>query len=59
MHFRQNHFLLLTQISLKFVPRGSIDDKFALTQEMACCGTGVKPLPEAIMTRFTDAQIRH
>ena len=43
------------QISLKFVHRGSIDNKPALVQVMAWHWTGDKPLPEPMMTQFTDA----
>ena len=47
------------QLSLKFVPRSSIDNKPALVQVMAWCRTGDKPLPELMMTLFTDAYMRH
>ena len=45
-------------ISLKFVPRGSVDNKLALAQVMAWRRTGDKPLTEA-MIQFTDAYMRH
>ena len=47
------------QISLKLIPRSPIDNKSALVQVMACRRTGDKPLPEAMMTHFTDAYMRH
>ena len=47
------------QISLKFVPRSPIDNKPALVQVMAWRRTGDKPLPEPMMTQFTDAYMRH
>ena len=50
---------ILIQISLKFVPVGSIDDKTALVQVMAWRHTGDKPLPEAMLTQFTEAYMRH
>ena len=50
---------ILTQISLKFVPRSQIDNKSALVQVMAWCQTGNKPLPEPMMTQFTDAFMWH
>ena len=50
---------ILTQISLKFVPRSAIDNKPALVQVMACRQTGDKPLPETMLTQFTDAYMRH
>ena len=49
------------QISLKLVPRSPIDNKSALVRVMAWRGTGDKPLPEPMMTQFTDAymHMRH
>ena len=42
-------------ISLKFIPRSPIDNKPALVQVMAWRRTGDKPLPELMLTQFTDA----
>ena len=50
---------ILIQISLKFVPRGPINNKPALVQVMAWCRTGAKPLSEPMKTQFTDAYIWH
>ena len=50
---------LLIRISLKFVSRSPIDNKPALVQVMAWGRTGDKPLPESILTQFTDAYMRH
>ena len=47
------------QISLKLVPWSPIDNKSALVQVMAWRRTGDKPLPEPMMTQFTDAYMRH
>ena len=47
------------QISLKFVPRSSIDNKPVLIQVMAWRRTGDKPLPKTMMTQFIDAYMRH
>ena len=47
------------QISLKFVPRSPIDNKLALVQVMAWCWTGDKPLPEPMLTQFTDMYMWH
>ena len=47
------------QISMKFVPKGPIANKSALFQVMAWRRTGDKPLPEALMTQFIDAYMRH
>ena len=44
----------LIQISPKFLPKGPIYNKSALVQVMAWRQTGDKPLPEAMMTQFTD-----
>ena len=46
-------------ISLKFIPKGPIDYKLALVQVVAWHQTGEKPLPESMLTQFTDAYIRH
>ena len=45
------------KISLKFVPRSPIDNKPALVQVMAWYQRGDKPLPEPVLTQFTDAYI--
>ena len=47
------------QISLKFFPRSPIDYKPALVQVMAWRRRGDKPLPEPMLTQFTDAYMRH
>ena len=46
-------------ISPKFVPKGPIDYKSAMVQAMAWHRTGEKPLPKSMLTKFTDASIRH
>ena len=46
-------------ISLKFITQGPIDYKSALVQVKAWHRTGEKPLPESMLTQFTDAYIRH
>ena len=43
------------RISLKFVPRSPIDNKPVLLQVMAWRRTGDRPLPELMLTQFTDA----
>ena len=48
---------ILIQISLEFVPKGSIDNK-SLVQAMAWRRQGDKPLSEPMLTRFPDAYIR-
>ena len=50
---------ILIQIPLEYVPKSPIDNKPALVHVMAWCWTGDKPLPEPMMTQFTDAYMRH
>ena len=50
-------FNILIQISLKFVPECPIDNKPVLVQVMARRWTGDKPLPEPVLTQFTNAYI--
>ena len=57
--FMNEKFFFSIQISLKFVPKGLIDNKAALVQVMAWRRTGDKPLPEPILTQFTDVYMRH
>ena len=47
------------RISLKFIPRRPIDNTPALVQVMAWRRTGDKPLPEPMLTQFTDAYMWH
>ena len=47
------------RISLKFVYKGLIDDKWVLVQVMAWRRTGAKPLSEPMLTQFTDAYMWH
>ena len=46
-------------ISLKFILRRPIDNNTALVQAMAWRRTDDKPLPEPMLTQFTDAYMRH
>ena len=39
---------------MKFVPKGTIDNKSALVQVVACRLIGTKQLPEPMLTQFTD-----
>ena len=52
-------FCISIQISLKFVPKGPIDNIPALVQIMAWRRSGDKPLSELMLTQFTDAYMRH
>ena len=47
------------QISPNLVPRSLIDNKPVLVQVMAWRQMCDKPLPESMMTQFTDAYMRH
>ena len=53
----ENHRILV-EISLKFVPRGPIDNNPALIKRMAWRQIGSKPLSEPMLTRFIDAYMR-
>ena len=55
--FNESVWISIT-ISL-FIPKGPIDYKSALVQVVAWHRTGEKPLPESMLTQFTDAYIRH
>ena len=54
-------FCIFIQISLKFDPKGPIDNKSTLVQVMAWRQTGVKPLAELTLSsaQFTDAYMQH
>ena len=56
--FNESVWIPIT-ISLKFVPKGPIDYNSALVQVVAWHRIGEKPLPESMLTQFTDAYIRH
>ena len=45
---------IFIRISLKFVPKGPINNKSALVQIMAWCRSGDKPLSEPMMVYLTD-----
>ena len=46
--FLNENVWISIEISLKFVPKGPIDNKLALVQIMAWRRTGGKPLPEGM-----------
>ena len=48
-------YFLIKISSLKFGPNDPFDNISALVQIMAWHRTGDKPLPEAMMSQFTDA----
>ena len=51
-------FCILITISLKFVPKCPIANKWTLVQVMAWFRTGDKPLSEPMLTQFTDAYMQ-
>ena len=57
--FMNEKLCIFIRISLKFVPKGPIDNKSALVQVMACRLRGDKPLPEPMLTQFIDAYMWH
>ena len=57
--FLNEKFCTVIRISLEFVPKGPIDNKWALVQVMASRQTGDKPLSELMLTTFTDIFLRH
>ena len=52
-------FHILVEISLNLIPKDPIDKESLLVQVMVWHRTGAKPLPEAILTQFTDACMHH
>ena len=57
--FVNEKFRISIRISLKFVPKGPINNKLALIQVMVWRRTGDKPLFEPMLTHFTDVYMRH
>ena len=55
--FMNEKFFISIRISLKFVPRGAIDNRSALVQVMAWHPKGDKSLPEPMLTKFTDIYV--
>ena len=50
--------LYIDRISLKFVRKGPIGSDWVLVQVMAWRRIGNKPLPEPMLSQFTDAYMR-
>ena len=57
--FLKEKVRIAIHFSLKFVPKGPIDNKSALVQVMAWRQTGNKPLPELMLAQFTYTYMRH
>ena len=58
-NFLDEKWCIFIRISLKCVSHGPIDNKSVLVQVMAWRRTCDKPLPERMVTQFTDAYMRH
>ena len=56
--FLNENVSILNNISLKFVPKGPINNIPALVQIMAWRRPGDKPLSEPMMADFTEAYMR-
>ena len=57
--FLNEKFCILIKISLKFVPKGPINNSPALVEIIAWYRIGDKPLFEPMLTRFTDTCMWH
>ena len=57
--FLNENLWISIKISLKFVPKGPINNIPALVQVMAWRRSGDKPLSDPMMVKFTDAYMRH
>ena len=57
--YMNENIRIAIQFSLKFVPKGPIDNKSVLVQVMAWHWRSNKPLPEPILAQLTDAYMRH
>ena len=58
-NFLNENVWIPIRISLKFVPKGPINNIPALVQIMAWRRTGDKPLSEPMMSQFNNAYMRH
>ena len=58
-NFLNENVWILIKISLKFVPKGPINNIPALVHIKAWRWPGDKPLSEPMMTQFNDAYMRH
>ena len=57
--FLNENVQILIKISLKFVPKGPINNIPALVQIMACCRPGDNPLSEPMMAWVGDEYMHH
>ena len=58
-NFRNENGRIPIQISWKFIPKSPFHNKPTLVQVIAWRRTGDEPLPEPVMTKSTDAYMRH
>ena len=59
LHLLNEKVRISIKISLKFVPKGPIDNESALVQVMAWRRTRDKPLTEPMLTQISDAYMQH
>ena len=59
MHFWKENICIFIQISLKFIQNDHIDGESAFGETMDCNRAGDEPSLEQMMTKFTDASMRH
>ena len=59
MHFFNENLKISIKISLKFVPKGPVNNIPTLVQIMAWHRPGGKPLSEPMLVCFTDAYMHH
>ena len=57
--FMNEKSCILIRISMQFDLKGPINNKPPLVMVMAWRRPGDKPLPEPMLTKFTDAYMRH
>ena len=57
--FLNKNYNILTQISIKYVPKGPINKEQSLVKIMALCQTGDKLLSDPIIALFTYAYMHH
>ena len=57
--FLNEDYYISIHISLKFIPKDLIDNKWSFVYIMAWCRIGNKPLPELMMPYFDDTYMCH
>ena len=59
MHLYEWKVLYFDSNFINICSKSQIDNKSALVQVMAWCQAGNKPLPEPMLTQFTEAYMWH